>query len=127
MTRFATLALALALIGCGNGSDDDTDPGVTAGGGGAAAGLSAQQQWVKDYGYLSCELVFDCVGGDNAQVQYDQCIESVDLSVTWWPEGICTLDEAAGEECLSWLETIDCDGFDEGEPDACELMWDCPD
>ena len=130
MTRTLTLALALALTACGGKGDDDTDgtDGATNAGGGGAAALSAEQQWYQDYAYLACQLAYDCVGGTMAQQQYDACIQAVDAAVQWWPEGLCDFDQAAAQECMDWLETIDCDGWAEGseEPEACELAWDCP-
>lgn len=154
-TRLSALLLGVAattLVACGDKGEDDS--GDEVGGGGAGAdgsdgadgtsdgtsdggagdgsdggeGYGPGAQFIYDYGMRGCELYRQCSPPESLEVYpYESCVQQVELAANNYPEGVCTYNEANGEACMAWINSVDCDGYNGDAPEACSNAYTCPD
>jgi hypothetical protein len=88
------------------------------------------QAFAAEFAARWCEREEECALGE-FQRHYsslDDCLDSKedDLHLPGWDDDDCDIDPDGSSECLDYLRSTDCEGWEGKEiEDACEHAYDC--
>jgi hypothetical protein len=109
------------------GSGDGSGGGSGDGSGDGSEGLTPAQQFLHDYGMRGCDLYLECSPPEVLEYYpYESCVQSIETAVSNYIDGVCTFNQAAADECLAWINAVDCDGYSDDAPEACNTAYACP-